>query len=73
MQNDFLNPLSLQIAINGKVAEGKTYIDAMLEFCDDADIDYEDIVELISDNLKQKIREEYVESGYLKPEASLNI
>ena len=45
----------------------------MLEFCDDADIDYEDIVELISDNLKQKIREEYVESGYLKPEASLNI
>jgi hypothetical protein len=73
MENDFLNPQSLQHAILMKVSGGQTFVEAMLEFCDDADIEYEDIVDLITDNLKQRIREEYVDSGYLKPEACLNI
>lgn len=73
MENDFLNPQTLQHTILMKVASGQTFIEAMIEFCDDADMEYEDVVELISDNLKQRIREEYVEAGYLKPEACLNI
>lgn len=73
MDNDFLNPQTLQETIQAKVAEGKSYIDAMLEFCDEADMEFEDAAKLMSDNLRQRLRDEYVEQGYLKQEAALPI
>ena len=73
MENDFLNPQTLQETIQAKVAEGKSYIDAMLEFCDEADMEFEDAAKLMSDNLRQRLRDEYVEQGYLKQEAALPI
>lgn len=73
MENEFLNPQTLQETIQAKVAEGKSYIDAMLEFCDEADMEFDDAAKLLSDNLRQRLRDEYVEAGYLKQEASLPI
>lgn len=73
MDNDFLTPKSLQETLQEKVSQGKTYIDAMLEFCDDADMEFEEVAKMMSDNLKQRLRDEYVELGYLKAEATLPI
>ena len=73
MENEFLNPQTLLETIQAKVAEGKSYIDAVLEFCDEADMEFEDAAKLMSDNLRQRLRDEYVEAGYLKQEAALPI
>lgn len=73
MDNEFLNPQSLQETIQAKVAEGKSYIDSVLEFCDETDMEFDDVAKLMSDNLRQRLRNEYVDQGYLKQEAALPI
>lgn len=73
MDTEFLNPQALQEAIQSLVDNGMTYVEATLEFCDQADMEVEDLAKLLSDNLRQKLRDEYVENGYLKEEASLPI
>lgn len=74
MQDEFLNPQTLQATIREKVIlGGYSYIDATIEFCEEADLEFEEVAKLFSDNLKQKLREEYVEMGYLKAEARLPV
>ena len=45
---------------------GMTYIDAIVEYCDDNKIDIESVNKLISKPLKEKIRFEATELNYLK-------
>lgn len=73
MDTEFLNPQVLQESIQSLVDSGMTYVEAALEFCDQADMEVEDLAKLLSDNLRQRLRDEYVENGYLKEEASLPI
>lgn len=74
MHEEFLNPKSLQAIITEKVVVGGySYVDATLEFCEEADMEFEAVAKLLTDNLRQRIREEYVENGYLKAEAALPV
>ena len=72
-ETEFLNPQILQETIQKKVKDGATYVDAVLDFCDEVDMEYEELAKLLSDNLRQKLRDEYVDSGYLRVESSLPI
>lgn len=51
-----------QIAIR----EGQTIVEAILEFCEQYDIDEELIAKKISRSLKEKIAEEYTEKNLLQ-------
>ena len=45
---------------------GLSYIDAIVEYCEDKNIDVESVGKLISKPLKEKIRYEATELNYLK-------
>ncbi len=63
----FLNEVNFQAKIEEMVSSGNaTYIDAILEFCDTNDIEYESLKKIISSNLKDKIRLDAEDSGLMK-------
>lgn len=46
-----------------------SYMDAVIQYCEDADIDVESIKSLVNKSLKEKIQAEAEERNYLKPKA----
>lgn len=63
---------SYQIEVYRRDNKCAGYVDAILKFCTENSIDYEDVVSLISPNMKEKIAEEaemygVMLSGLAKP------
>jgi hypothetical protein len=46
-----------------------SYMDAVIEYCEQADIDVESIKSLVNKSLKEKIQAEAEERNYFKPKA----
>ena len=65
---------SFQEAIEGKVKFKRlTYMESVIEFCKENDIDLEDIGSLVSSNLRDKIRQDAMNNGFMKKTAVLPI
>ena len=68
----FLNEKVFQEQIESMVVSNKSnYVDAVLQYCKENDVDAEDIKKLVSSNLKDKIRMSAMESGLMKKTAML--
>lgn len=50
-------------------AKKLSYMDAVIEYCEQADIDVESIKSLVNKSLKEKIQAETEERNYFKPRA----
>lgn len=61
-QNDF----SLYIEKLVQADKSLTYVDAVIKYCDDNDIEFEDIKSLVSRTLKNKLKKNYIDMNYLK-------
>lgn len=70
----FLTDSSFQLAIEDLVTDKQiTYMEAILEFCDDNDIEFEDVAKMMSVNLKAKLKMDAEQAGYMKTTAKLPI
>ena len=70
----FLTQSSFQEAVENLVDElNVTYMEGVIEYCKDNEIDLEDVAPLISSNLRDKIRQDAMESGHMKKTAALPI
>jgi len=69
---DFMTPESFYKEISVICSEhSMTYIDAVLSYCEDNDLDVEEILPLISRPLKERIKVDASNNGYMKKTASL--
>lgn len=64
----FKTPNDFSIHIENMVREDKTlnYVDAILKYCDDNDVEIEDVKSLISKPLKNRLKNNYIDMNYLK-------
>lgn len=63
----FLTEVSFQTKIENMVANGRTnYIEAVLEFCDTNDVEYDVVKKVISSNLRDKIRLNAEDNGSMR-------
>ena len=70
----FRNANEFIIYIETQVLENKSgYMDCIISYCAEADIDIESIGKLITTSLKEKIRCEAEEFNYMKPRGKLPI
>lgn len=70
----FLTEVSLQRQIEELVMDsGMTYMEAVIEFCTENSLDFEDIASIISINLKEKIRVDAMNDGLMPKQAMLPI
>ena len=70
----FKNSLEFSLYIEQRVLDTKTsYMDSVISYCEEADIDIDNIAKLINNSLKEKIRLEAEESNYIKPRGKLPI
>jgi hypothetical protein len=68
----FRSPNEFSLYIEEKVAKEKIgYMDAVISYCAEIDIDIESISKLINQSLKDKIRVEAEEQNYIKKKARL--
>ncbi len=69
----FLNETTFQLQIEALVAKGHTYIEAIVEFCEEHDLEFEEAKKLMTANLKGKLKLCAMEEGYIKRESTLPI
>lgn len=70
----FRSPNEFSLYIEEKVISNKIgYMDAVIHYCAELDIEIESISKLINQSLKDKIRLEAEEFNYLKKQAKLPI
>jgi hypothetical protein len=70
----FRSPNEFSLYIEEKVVNNKIgYMDAVIHYCAELDIEIESISKLINQSLKDKIRLEAQEFNYLKKQAKLPI
>lgn len=68
----FRSPNEFSLYIEEKVVREKIgYMDAVISYCAEIDIDIESISKLINQSLKDKIRVEAEEQNYIKKKARL--
>jgi len=68
----FRSPNEFSLYIEEKVVREKIgYMDAVISYCTEIDIDIESISKLINQSLKDKIRVEAEEQNYIKKKARL--
>jgi hypothetical protein len=68
----FRSPNEFSLHIEERVAKEKIgYMDAIIQYCSEVDIDVESISKLINQSLKDKVQFEAEENNYLKPRAKL--
>lgn len=73
-QEKFLNETSFQLKIESMVKDdGLSYLEAIIKFCDDNDMDPEDVKKLLTVNLKGKLKLSAMAEGYMKQESVLPI
>lgn len=70
----FLTPTTFQEQIEVLVREKRcNHMDAIIEYCRSNEVDVEDIAKLITSNLKDKIKLDAMNEGYMRREAQLPI
>lgn len=68
----FRSPNEFSLHIEERVAREKIgYMDAIIQYCSEVDIDIESISKLINQSLKDKVQIEAEENNYLKPRGKL--
>ncbi len=72
-ESKFLTETTFQIAIEDLVREGYSYIEAIIEFCDENDMEFEEAKKLMTTNLKDKVKLCAMQEGFMKQESSLPI
>ncbi len=72
MDDIFLTSTNFQLKIE-EIVEMKdiSYIEAILEFCDDHDMEYDQVKKLLTTNLKDKIKVCAMNDGLMKKESVL--
>lgn len=72
--DDFLTEETFLAKIQELVRIGNmNYMEAVLHFCENNEIDVEDIKSLIGKSLAERLRYDAVENGYFKKQAKLPI
>jgi hypothetical protein len=72
--DDFLTEETFLAKIQELVRIGNmNYMEAVLHFCEENEIDVEDIRSLIGKSLAERLRYDAVENGYFKKQAKLPI
>ena len=67
IENKFLTPSKFAMEIEGIVAkEGMNYIDAIIHYCDQNEIELETVPKLISKPLKEKLKYDAQELNFIK-------
>jgi hypothetical protein len=70
----FLTEASFQLKVEEIVQVKRlSYMDAVLHFCEENNMDPSDISKIVSSNLKEKIRLDAIEDGLMKKTAVLPI
>jgi hypothetical protein len=69
----FMTQTSFQMAIENLVSDGRTYLEAIVEYSEDNDIDFDDVGKLMTTNLKDKLKLVAMEEGYIRQESTLPI
>ena len=67
----FLNDTTFQLKIEEMVKDGYSYLEAIVEFCDEYDLEFEDVKKLMTTNLKDKVKLDAMEAGYMRQESML--
>ena len=68
----FLTERSFQDSVEELARDHRIgHMDAVIQFCSDNDIDIEDIGPFVSCNLKEKIRQDAIDYGYMKSTAQI--
>lgn len=68
----FRSPNEFSLYIEEKVAKEKIgYMDAIIQYCEEVDIDIESISKLINQSLKDKVQNEAEENNYIKRRGKL--
>ena len=68
----FRSPNEFSLYIEEKVLqESISYMDAVIGYCNDIDIDVESVTKLINQSLKDKIQIEAEEGNYMRPRGKL--
>lgn len=74
MDNVFLTPESFAVIIEKICQEhGINRIDAILMYCDENEIEYEEIVPIVKGSMKERIKADAMEAGFFKQEGTLPI
>ena len=68
----FRSPNEFSLYIEEKVLqESISYMDAVIGYCNDIDIDVESVTKLINQSLKDKIQNEAEDQNYMRPRGKL--
>ena len=68
----FLDPTTFQLRIEEVVRIKKVnHMEAVILFCVENNLEFEDIKKIVTSNLKDKIKIAAIEDGYMKKEAQL--
>lgn len=68
----FRSPNEFSLYIENRVISDKIgYMDAIIQYCNDIDIDVEAVANLINQSLRDKIQVEAEEQNYMKPRGRL--
>jgi len=67
LEEKFKTPNDFSLHIEEKVNKGElSYMEAIIEYCEDADFDIESVKPLINTSLREKIRNEAIEKNLLR-------
>lgn len=69
----FLTETTFQLQIEELVSQGYTYIEAIVQFCEEHDLEFEEVKKLMTANLKGKLKLCAMEEGYIRKESTLPI
>jgi uncharacterized protein YdhG (YjbR/CyaY superfamily) len=74
-KSGLITETSFQIAIESMVRDDSnlSYLEAIVNFCDDNDIEYEEIKKIMTSNLKDKLKLSAQDAGYFPVESTLPI
>jgi 2-hydroxy-3-keto-5-methylthiopentenyl-1-phosphate phosphatase len=68
----FRSPNEFSLYIEERVLqESISYMDAVIQYCEDIDIDVESVTKLINQSLKDKIQNEAEDQNYMRPRGKL--
>ena len=74
MTDEFLTPEMFMVTIEAMVKEKSiNHIDAVLLYCQEHDMDVEDVVPLIKRAMKEKIKVAAMDTGLMRKEGTLPI
>lgn len=74
IEPQFTDQRTFSMHIENVVLDNKiTHVEAILDYCKQNYLEPEDIAKLLSESIKQKIKNNFIEMKYLKQPANFNI